>query len=95
MTILDYFDHQAFRLRDARRTLRDLHGPWNSQGSCWPTPYRYPIDSPGMARELEAPVGAAPTERWEHGCLVEVVSQERLDELGERWGTSRTAMCKP
>jgi hypothetical protein len=88
--ILDYFDHQAFRLRKARLTIRDLHGPWSSEGPCWPTPYRHPIDSPGMAGALESPVREASTERWEHGCLVEVASQERLEELRDRWGVERT-----
>lgn len=91
MGTLDYFDHQAFRLREARLSVRDLHGPWSSVGPCWPVPYRHPIDSPEMARQLEVSVGEEPTERWEHGYLVEVVNPLRLDELRERWGTARTA----
>lgn len=91
MGTLDYFDHQAFRLREARLTVRDLHGPWKPTGPCWPVPYRHPIDSPEMARQLAVEVDPDPTERWEHGALVEVASEDRLKELRDRWGPARTA----
>ncbi len=87
---LDHIEHQAFRLRPRRTTIRDLHGPWLEAGPCWPDPYRHPIGSPGMVNSLSAPVLGAPTERWEHGSLVEVASVERLEELRERWGARRT-----
>ena len=84
-------DHLAFRVCARRTTIRDLHGPWDSDGPSWPAPYRHPIDSEPFLRALEATPGDTATERWEHGTLVEVTSPRRQAELTDLWGARRTS----
>ena len=83
-------NHRVYRMRPRRRTVRDLHGPFASDTSCWPAPYRHPIESAAQNEALNAQLHHVPNAIWSHGKLVAVTSQEELHRLAQRWGRERT-----
>ena len=71
--------------------IQDLHGPWRGETPCWPTPYRYAVDSDAFRGAVLKPVLSGADACWEHGILVAVASEARRDALGEQFGTHRVA----
>jgi hypothetical protein len=84
-------DVGAYRLRPRRVVVQDMHGPFSIGEPCWPTPYRFAIDSPNQRVALEQPVEGSAQAIWSHGRLVQVESEELLIELRATWGERRTA----
>ncbi len=83
---------EAFRVPERPpSSIRTLHGPTHQDGPCWPTPYRFAWGRSAFEAEATREPGGQPTERWEHGRLVEVVDAERLASLTRRWGARRVA----
>ncbi|MCB9730738.1 MAG: hypothetical protein H6746_19865 [Deltaproteobacteria bacterium] len=81
----------AFRVAPPRRSVHALHGPQRLGEPLWPEPYLYAAGSVAAARAWSAGAEGPPTERWEHGLLVEVADRARLGSLAQQHGESRVA----
>lgn len=88
---LEQVSYLAYGLRGGRTRVQDLHGPWATDGPCWPTPYGQPFGSPAFDAALNGSPGGAPVCRWEHGRLVQVADEAILTALTGEWEPWRLA----
>ena len=95
-TILGDVDYRAYAVGPRRDTIHDLHGPRGptpdgEDGPCWPSPYATPYGSRRFRQELERPVRPGATSLWQHGMLVQAISEEVVEAHRARWGDHRVA----